>query len=182
MSHGSETQAAPGPRVLQVVEDALLYIAAIAILLLCAIIFSGVITRAVFSWSLPDSEILVRDLMIVAIILPLAKVTADRTHIAVDVFVNLLPDWFRPISAFLGSLIGFLVVIPIAYGGWKGFHAEWGSGNYYDGDLELAVWPGKSAFFLGYATFVLRLFTLVVIDFIALFRPSSDVEPAQDKG
>ncbi|WP_168206484.1 TRAP transporter small permease [Labrenzia sp. PHM005] len=159
-------------------EKVLLVLAAISILAICAIIFSGVVTRAVFNWSMPDAEILVRDLMIASIILPLAYVTAERTHIAVDVFVNLMPKAVRPWSDLLGSVIGFLVLLPIAYGGWKGFHSAWIDGNYYYGEFDLPEWPGKLAFALGYAVFVLRLLSLVIIDFKAVFnRGISDPAP-----
>ncbi len=151
-------------------EKVLLVLAAVSILAICAIIFSGVVTRAVFNWSMPDAEILVRDLMITSIILPLAYVAAERAHIAVDVFVNMMPKAVRPWSDLLGSTIGLLVLLPIAYGGWKGFLTAWSDGNYYYGEFDLPEWPGKLAFALGYAVFLLRLLSLVIIDIKAVFQ------------
>ncbi len=182
MSTDSNITATPGPRVLQLVERVLLVLAAISILLICAIIFSGVVSRAVFDWSLPDAEIIVRDLMIAAIILPLAYVTADRAHIAVDVFINLMPKGVRPWSDLLGSLIGFLVLLPIAYGGWQGFNTAWGDGNYYYGEFDLPEWPGKLAFFVGYLAFVIRLFSLIVIDLMAVIRPGRPQSNTPEEG
>jgi len=172
MSGESLNQAIPGPRVLHSLEKVLLTASVVSILSICAIIFVGVVTRAIFDWSLPDAEIIVRDLMIASIILPLAYVTAERSHIAVDVFVNLLPDRFKPWVDLLGSVVGFLVLIPIAYGGWKSFWSVWVDGSYFYGEFELPEWPGKFAFFLGYIVFALRLLSLVINDFASLFRRS----------
>lgn len=178
MKTGTETSAAPGPRVLRHIEEGMVVLAVIAILLICAIIFSGVVTRAMFNWSLPDAEIFVRDLMIAAIILPLAYVTATRSHIAVDVFVNLMPAAARPWSDLLGSVIGLLVLLPVAYGGWLGFWAAWGDGNYYDGEFDVPEWPGKLVFGLGYAVFLVRLAFLVLADLghVLRPRPQNDLE------
>lgn len=182
MSTGSRNQATPGPRVLHLAERGLLIVAIISILAICAIIFFGVITRAVFNWSLPDAEIIVRDLMIASIILPLAYVTAERAHIAVDVFVNLMPPAARPWCNLLGSLVGFLVLLPIAYGGWQGFHTAWNDGNYYYGEFDLPEWPGKFAFFIGYVVFVLRLLTLLVQDALSVLKPTRSKAGPQTKG
>lgn len=170
MDPATTTKAAPGPRVLRRTEELLLLLAVVSILSICAVIFIGVVTRALFDWSLPDAEIFVRDLMITSIILPLAYVTAERAHIAVDVFVNLMPDAMRGWSDLLGSLVGFLVLLPVAYGGWAGFAAAWGDGNYYYGEFEMPEWPGKLAFFLGYVVFLLRLAVLVVADALNVLR------------
>lgn len=182
MSAGTNQNAAPGPRVLQRLEGLLLVVSAISILAICLIIFSGVVTRAVFNWSLPDAEIIVRDLMIASIILPLAYVTANRAHIAVDVFVNLMPASVRPWSDLLGSVVGFLVLLPVAYGGWQGFSTAWSDGNYYYGEFDLPEWPGKLAFLVGYAVFVLRLLSLVILDFLSVFRPAGPAAEPPSKG
>jgi len=163
--------------VLRRLENVLLIISVVAILAICAIIFLGVVTRAVFDWSLPDAEIIVRDLMITAIILPLACVAADRAHIAVDVFVNMMPKAAKPWINLLGTAVGFVVLLPIAYGGWKGFHTAWYDGNYYYGEFDLPEWPGKFAFFLGYFVFVLRLLSLLVLDIKTAFSDRQSDDP-----
>ncbi len=176
------TGAAPGPRVLRSLETVLLVLSVISILSICGIIAVGVVTRALFSWSLPDAEIMVRDLMIASIILPLAYVTADRAHIAVDVFVSLMPDSWGKFFNLLGSIIGFLVLLPIAYGGWKAFQSVWLDGSYFYGEFDLPEWPGKFAFFLGYLVFVLRLATLIYYDTVALFRSAPEAPADAGKG
>ncbi len=182
MSSAQNTDAVPGPRALHFVEKALMAVAVVSILAICAIIFSGVVTRAVFNWSLPDAEIIVRDLMIAAVVLPLAYVTAARAHISVDVFVNLMPKAMMPWINLLGSLIGFLVLLPIAYGGWTAFNAAWSDGSYFYGEFDLPEWPGKFAFFLGYVVFVLRLLFLVISDLLTLFRPARPETNMKNKG
>ena len=182
MDSGSEINAVPGPRVLRALEKALLAMAVVSILSICAIIFIGVVTRALFNWSLPDAEIFVRDLMIASIILPLAYVTAERAHIAVDVFVSLMPIKAKRWIDLLGSAIGFLVLLPVAYGGWQGFSTAWSDGNYYYGEFDLPEWPGKFAFFVGYTVFVLRLFTLVIVDLASAFRLERPTAKISKKG
>lgn len=171
MSVSAPTTAAPGPRVLRWLEGLLVALSVCAVLGICAIIFCNVVARSLFGWSIPDAEIVVRDLMIASIILPLAYVAAERAHIAVDIFVGMMPAGTRPWIDLLGSVVGLLVLLPIAYGGWKGVSTDWLDGNYYYGELEVPAWYGKAAFFAGYLVFVLRMASLVVIDLIAALRP-----------
>jgi TRAP-type C4-dicarboxylate transport system permease small subunit len=182
MSSVQNTDAVPGPRALHMIEKVLLVAASVSILGICAIIFTGVVTRAIFSWSLPDAEIIVRELMIAAMILPLAYVTAERAHIAVDVLVNLMPDSAKPWIDLLGSVIGFLVLLPIAYGGWIAFSTSWIDENFFYGEFDLPEWPGKFAFFLGYMVFLFRLISLVINDLLSLFRPVASDADTENKG
>jgi TRAP-type C4-dicarboxylate transport system permease small subunit len=168
----------PGPKVLKKVEGALVALSAICILGICAMITVAITTRAVFGWSVPDSVIIVRELMITCVILPLAYVTAERAHIMVEVFTNHMPDRIQPWLDFLSSVIGFLVLLPICYGGYLELMGVIEDEAYFFGDLELPEWPGRLAFFVGYVTFVLRLATLVVSDGLTAFRKLGDSAPA----
>lgn len=161
---------APGPRVLRWLEEIMLSAAVICTMMMCCLIVMGVITRALFNWSLPDMEIVVRELMVVTVILPLAYITAERTHIAVDVFVNMMPARWNARFDLLGAIVGFLVLLPITYGAWTSFKTVWGNNAYYFGQFDILEWPGKLMFFVGYLVFALRLLAMVVIDFRALLR------------
>ena len=75
-------------------EKILLGLGAAAVILLGILITSNVVARAVFASSVPDSVTLVRELMVAAILLPLAAATANRAHVSVA-FVS---DRFGPNS------------------------------------------------------------------------------------
>lgn len=176
------TAAAPGPRVLHRLEALALLLSILCILSICALVLAGVITRAAFNWSLPDMEIIVRDLMIGAVILPLAYVSAGRTHIAVDVFVSMMPRRWLPAVDLLGAVVGLLVLLPIAYGGWLAFRAAWVSGAYAYGEFEIPEWPVRLTFWLGYLIFTLRLGALVVTDLLAAIRGGAADDAPRDEG
>jgi len=180
---GSNTNtAAPGPRVLHALEGLALVVSVLCILTICALILVGVITRAAFNWSLPDMEIIVRDLMIGAVILPLAYVSAGRTHIAVDVFVAMMPKRWLPAVDLLGSVVGLLVLLPIVWGGWLAFRSAWVGGAYAYGEFEIPEWPVRLTFWLGYLIFTLRLAALVVGDLRAAIRGDAAAAAPTDKG
>ncbi|MGO1121067.1 TRAP transporter small permease [Rhodovibrionaceae bacterium A322] len=179
MKTSSSPQPAPGPKVLRSLEAALLAVSGACILLIGSLISVGIFTRALFGWSLPDVEVMVRELMIGSIILPLAYVTADRAHISVEVFTNFMPRRFDPWLDLLSSVIGFLVLLPIVYGGYIALAATIAEDTYFFGQLELPEWPGRLAFFLGYLLFVVRLAWLIGHDALRAFAGSSD-SSAQD--
>lgn len=169
------------PRILHLAETSLLWVAILSILLICALIFTGVVTRGLFSWSLPDAEIIVRDLMIAVVFLPLAFVAAERAHIAVEVFVNFMPANWRPSLNLLASVIGLLVLLPITWGGYTSFISVWQADSYFYGEFELPEWPGKLAFFLGYLTFALRMLHLVYHDAGKVLSGSTTDQTEQEK-
>lgn len=169
----NDNSVAPGPRVLRGLERFALLVSVLCILAICMLVVSGVITRAVFNWSLPDLEIIVRDLMIGAVILPLAYVSAEKAHIAVDVFVSMMSPRVVPALDLLASVVGFLVLIPIIYGGWLALHAAWVDGAYAFGQFNLPEWPVRLIFAVGYLIFALRLAALVVHDLLATVRGSA---------
>jgi TRAP-type C4-dicarboxylate transport system permease small subunit len=173
-----EKKPVPGPKVLQKVEGVLVALSAACILGICVMITVAIFTRAVFGWSVPDSVIIVRELMITCVILPLAYVTADRAHIMVEVFTNHMPDWIQPWLDFLASIIGFLVLLPIAYGGYVGLVEAIQDEAYFFGDLELPEWPGRLTFFVGYFVFAVRLAHLVFHDGYTSFRSLGGAAPS----
>jgi TRAP-type C4-dicarboxylate transport system permease small subunit len=170
----TEQAGIPGPKFLRIFEESLVAVSAICILAICVIITVGVITRALFYWSVPDSVILVQELMITCVIVPLACVAAERSHIMVEVFTNMMPDRVQPWLNVLTSVLGFLVVLPFVYGGYFELMDVLSDEAYFFGDLELPEWPGRVAFFVGYIAFILRLGYLVVHDtYVAFSRAGS---------
>jgi len=138
------------------VEQVLIGIAGVAILISGAITVTSVFGRWLFGWSVPDGEIIVQDMMIVACVLPLSVVAGRHAHIAVDLIVrHFSPAAQRRIDLFNGYL-GVLILVAIAWSGWLNLAGLWKSGGYYDGRLEIPQWPARLVFFVGYVLFVLR--------------------------
>ena len=61
-------------------EKILLGLGALAVIALGVLITSNVIARALFASQVPDSVTMVRELMVAAILLPLAAAPAARAH------------------------------------------------------------------------------------------------------
>ena len=148
----------------RLIERIAIAIAAVAVLAAGTIICINVAGRSTIGWSIPDAEIIIQDLMVLAVLLPLATVAGRRAHIAVDVFVRrLAPRAQRRLNAAMGVL-SVLFLIPIVWSGWANFASAWRTGGYYDGGLEIAEWPGRLAFLVGMLIFVARSIHRVFTD------------------
>jgi len=150
--------------VLGRLEALLLALGALAVMLLGLLIAGNVATRALLGMSLPDSVIMVQELMVAAILLPLAAATAARAHVSVEVVSNLMGARARSWLIVFGSVVGMLALLPLLYAGWRELAATWGSGSFYFGDLGLPKWPGRLLFVVGIAVCWLRLLVLAVRD------------------
>jgi TRAP-type C4-dicarboxylate transport system permease small subunit len=149
----------------RLIERTAIAIAAVAVLAAGAIICINVAGRTAFRFGIPDAEIIIQDLMVLAVLLPLATVAGRRAHIAVDVLVRrLAPHTRRRLNAAMGVL-SVLFLIPIVWSGWANFSSAWRTGGYYDGGLEIAEWPGRLAFLVGMLIFVARSIHRVFTDY-----------------
>lgn len=146
------------------VESVLLALGALAVMLLGLLIAGNVAARALLGTSLPDSVIMVQELMVAAILLPLAAATAARAHVSVEVVSNLMGARARSWLIVFGSVVGMLALLPLLYAGWRELASTWASGSFYFGDLGLPKWPGRLLFVIGIAACWLRLLVLVVRD------------------
>jgi len=155
--------------VLKWLESVLLGLAALAVLAMGTMISANVILR-LFGTSLPDSVVLVRELMVAAIILPLAAVTAARGHVCVEVLTNRLPTRLTQWLVLIGWVIGLFALTVLTYAGWRELATTWSNGSFFFGDLSLPKWPGRLLFFVGMAACWLRLAIVVVDDTRALLR------------
>jgi TRAP-type C4-dicarboxylate transport system permease small subunit len=149
----------------RLIERIAIAIAAAAVLAAGAIICISIAGRTAFRFGIPDAEIIIQDLMVLAVMLPLATVAGRRAHIAVDVLVRrLAPHARRRLNAAMGVL-SVLFLIPIVWSGWANFSSAWRTGGYYDGGLEIAEWPGRLAFLVGMLIFVARTIHRVFTDY-----------------
>ncbi|MEP1441830.1 MAG: TRAP transporter small permease [Hyphomicrobiales bacterium] len=149
--------------MLKKIETFLLGVAALAVLVMGAMITVNVILR-LFGTSLPDSVVLVRELMVAAIILPLAAVTMARAHVSVEVLVNRLPARVTQGLILIGWVIGLIAFAPLVYAGWRELVATWSNSSFFFGDLSLPKWPGRLVFLIGMTVFWVRLFLVLLED------------------
>ena len=148
-----------------------------AVILLALLVFADVVALNLFNSSVPDTIVIVRELMVLAIVMPLAAATAHRAHISVEFITNHLPD--RMVGWFIvfGSLFGLFALTPILYSGSLEFLHQWKTGSVFYGDLNLPQWPGRLAFVIGIALGWVRLAFMVVGDVVTLAR-GGVIEPA----
>ncbi|EKE43242.1 hypothetical protein OCGS_2833 [Oceaniovalibus guishaninsula JLT2003] len=159
-------RAAPNEllRVLRRIEGAMTALAALAIFAMAAFICYGVIARNVLNISVSDETVIVGELMIAALVLPLARVAAERGFIVVELMTHRFAMRHRIALSALTVLVGLMAALPIAYAGLIAFQGAWSSGSFYFGVLNWPEWPGKLAFLAGYVLFTLRLLVLLVAD------------------
>lgn len=157
------------------IEGAMTGLAAIAIFLMAAFICYGVIARNILNISVSDETVIVGELMIVALVLPLARVAAERGFIIVELLSERFVTRHYLILSVLTVVVGLMAALPIAYAGLRAFNDALSSGSFYFGVLNLPEWPGKLAFILGYAFFVVRLLILLVSDGLARPNPEEAV-------
>ena len=155
---------------MRLIERVLMELAVLALIALGLVIFANVAMRALLGSSVPDAIILVRELMVAAIILPLAAATAARSHVAVTFLSDRMPVRLRSRLIVLGHVVGLLALIPLIYAAWRVTGQAWRSGEFYYGDLNLPRWPGIALFLIGLALTWMRLAILLWGDLMQLRR------------
>ena len=155
---------------MRLIERTLLDLSVLALIALGVVIFANVVMRAVLGSSVPDAIILVRELMVAAIILPMAAATAARSHVAVTFLSDRMPVRVRSRLIVAGHVIGLLALIPLIYASWRVTGQAWRSGGFYYGDLNLPGWPGIALVMIGLALMWVRLAILLVGDVAQLRR------------
>ena len=153
---------------MRLIERTLLDLAVLALIALGVVIFANVAMRAVLGSSVPDAIILVRELMVAAIILPVAAATAARSHVAVTFLSDRLPVRRRSQLIVLGHVVGLLALAPLIYAAWRVTAQTYVSGEFYYGDLNLLRWPGVALFLAGLVLTWVRLAILLVGDLAQL--------------
>lgn len=156
--------------MLKRIETLFVDVATASIILLALMIFADVVALNLFKSSVPDAVIIVRELMVLAIIMPLAAATTHRAHIAVEFLTNMLPD--RMVNGFVvfGSLFGVFALTPLIYSGGKELMHQINTGSAFYGDLNLPQWPGRLAFVIGISLCWLRLLVMSIGDLITVCR------------
>jgi TRAP-type C4-dicarboxylate transport system permease small subunit len=153
--------------MLKKMEQGALIVAGVCIITLGLMITLTVVTRNLFGWGVTDDVVIVRELMVGAVFLPLAYVTADYSHITIEFLFKRLGQHTKLWMLAIGSLISLLILLPLAFAAWKGFFHAASSGAYFFSQLDRPEWPGRFAFFAGAALFIIRLTIICIADFRA---------------
>ena len=166
MTHADPSSAPPAPP-----GGLLSALAAIGLGLLCIIVTTTVVVRALGFVLIPDDVLLVQELMVAVIMLPLGAVTALREHIAVTVFTERVPPRGKLLLALLAHTVGCVFAAAMLWVGIRSLIGAIDSGEYYDGDLDLPTWIGWAVFSFGAGVFLLRLLVVFYLDARALRDP-----------
>jgi len=150
--------------MLKHIEHILDTIGAVAVLALCLLICSSIVTREFLGFGVPDSIIFVRELMVLAILFPISAATSRRGHVAIDVIANHFPDSLNRWIAVVAALLGILTVSTLLWAGWLDFAKQFSRGSHYGGDLDFPKWPSRFAFVIAFAFVDIRLFQIFWVD------------------
>lgn len=151
-------------------ERALSALATLALAMLGVLVTVVVVSRWVGHPLIPDSVLLVREMMVAVILLPLATITVLREHIAVTVFTVAAKRPLQCALAVLGHLVGLVFATALLWAGARLLNRSYVSGEYYYGILDIPLWIGHAIFVLGAAAFALRLSVMLVLDLRAFIR------------
>ncbi len=156
------------------IEKLLLDLAVIAVIGLGVLITTSVLLRVFLNSGVPDTVVMVRELMIAAIVLPLAATAAARGNIVVEVLSERLPARTQDWLVVFGSVVGLLALAPLIWTGWREAYDTIESGSFYFGQLSLPKWPGRVIFLFGVVFCWIRLLVQVFGD-IATIRSGGRV-------
>ena len=156
------------------IEKLLLDLAVFAVLGLGLLITLSVCLRIFANSGIPDTVVMVRELMVAAIVLPLAATAAARANIVVEVLSQRLPRRVQDWLVVFGSVCGLAALLPLIWAGWHEVTGAFESGSFFFGQLSLPKWPGLVIFTAGIIFCWIRLLVMVVED-IATIRAGEHV-------
>ena len=151
--------------------------AAVAIVLLCLLITTNIVSREFLLMGMPDIMIAVQELMVATILFPLASATAARAHIAIEVIANLFPAALNRWIAVFAALIGVGLACILLMAGWFEFWKAFNSPSHYGGTFHWPKWPSRLLFVLAFVFFLIRLVQILWVD----LRAAITGQPAPEK-
>ncbi|WP_197918521.1 TRAP transporter small permease [Thiosulfatihalobacter marinus] len=166
--------------MLRRIERLLLDLAVFAVIGLGVLITASVLLRAAFNSGIPDTIVIVRELMVVAIVLPLAVATLDRAHIVVEFLSNKMPTRVQDWLIVGGSIFGLFALSPLIFAGWRETVHTIESGAFFFGQLNLPKWPGRVIFLIGISFCWLRLLLMVIGDIRTIRSGGSVIKPTHE--
>lgn len=163
------------------IENILLGIAGACIVALCTLITLTVLTRSFLGFGVPDDVILVKELMIGAIVLPLAAVSSARAHIAIEFLYNRFSRSVQKWLIAFASIFALVALLPITYAAFLELAHVLKVDAYFFGELSLPKWPGNLAFLVGMAFFCLRMALLFLHDLNVALGFNTSSSPQNNK-
>jgi TRAP-type C4-dicarboxylate transport system permease small subunit len=147
-------------RAIAAVENAMTLMACLAIAAMVLITAVDVIFRyalnAPFSWS---HDLITQYLLVALFFLALSYVARTAGHMSLDFAVrNVTSPWIRNGFAAIGDLLGLLLAVGIAWGGWGTAMTALEQNEVLPGALPLPTWPARFLVPLGAGVLALRLF------------------------
>jgi TRAP-type C4-dicarboxylate transport system permease small subunit len=155
------------PRRPSAAEQVMLTLAMIGLGVIGFVVTYVVVARAFGLPLIPDDVQIVRQLLVVVIIFPMAAVTAARMHIAVTIFSNWMSAKAKRGLTVFGGFIGLLLTSILLAGAIELFVDAFGSGEYFEGDIRIPYWIVYGAYAAALAVLWLRMAAMMVLDFIA---------------
>ncbi|MGE0563411.1 MAG: TRAP transporter small permease [Pseudolabrys sp.] len=171
---GTDSHDELPPRPISAAERLLLMGGLVALALLCFTVAYTVVMRAAGGPLIPDDVQIVRQLLVVVIIFPMAAVTAARMHIAVTVFSNWLATRQKHALTLLGDILGLALFSVLLAGAIELFFDTFRSGEYFDGTIQIPYWFVHGAYAVALAALWLRMLTMTWVDFGAARMRSVD--------
>lgn len=153
---------------MHLIERTLLDMAAVALVLLCVVIFGDALLGAAGGAGIPGGAALARELMVATVALPLAAATAGRAHLVVSLVSDRLGLEGRARLILLGHAMGLLGLLPLIVAALQ-LLAELGQPG--AAPPSLPAWPGLVLLIVGLAMMWLRLALMLVGD-LREFRAS----------
>lgn len=166
--------------MLRRIERLLLDLAVFAVIGLGVLITASVLLRITVNSGIPDTIVIVRELMVAAIVLPLAVATLERAHIVVEFLSNKMPTRVQDWLIVGGSIFGLFALSPLIFAGWRETVHTIESGAFFFGQLNLPKWPGRVIFLIGISFFWLRLLLMVIGDIRTIRSGGSVIKPTHE--
>ncbi|MAX51693.1 MAG: TRAP transporter small permease [Donghicola eburneus] len=166
--------------MLRRIERLLLDLAVFAVIGLGVLITASVLLRITVNSGIPDTIVIVRELMVVAIVLPLAVATLERAHIVVEFLSNKMPTRVQDWLIVGGSIFGLFALSPLIFAGWRETVHTIESGAFFFGQLNLPKWPGRVIFLIGISFCWLRLLLMVIGDIRTIRSGGSVIKPTHE--
>ena len=161
------------------IEKILLGAAGVCVIAMGMLITMTVLLRSLAGWGVPDDVVIVKELMVGAIVLPLAAVSSARAHIAIEFLYKHLPGKTQAWLLAFSSAFALISLVPIAYAAWRELAHVIAIDSYFFGELSLPKWPGRFAFFVGIGFFALRMAVLFFQDLKAALKNASNPASGQ---
>jgi TRAP-type C4-dicarboxylate transport system permease small subunit len=159
-------------RVVTPIEDGMTLLACAAVAAMALVTAADVVFRYVlkapFSWS---HDLITHYLLIALFFLALSYVARTAGHMSLDFAVRKVSvPWLRNLFSMVGDLLGLLLAVGIAYGGWTATAAAWSENDILPGALPLPTWPGLAMVPIGAFVLALRLLCRILFAIEATSR------------